>query len=105
MVITNPIVGTYEILGNDAFLATTGEPYRFVGTSNPLHITKVSGGMRFEDIIEDIFYLSNLTWTRIDFCSRLPISIKMTDIRLRKIAGEYDKDALRFDSQEGVFDD
>lgn len=103
-VITNPVIGTCEILGNDAFLATTGEPYRFPGTSNLLHITKISGGMRFEDILEDIFHLSNLTWTRIDFCLRVPISLKMTDIRLREIAGEYDQDALRFD-KEGTSDD
>jgi hypothetical protein len=104
-IITNPTIGTYEIFGNDAFLTTTGEPYRFLGTSNPLHVTRISGGMSYKDILEDIFYLSNLTWTRIDFCLRVPISLKMTDIRLREIAGEYDQDALKFDIKEGVSDD
>ena len=53
--------------------------------------------MDYQSILEDIFWLSNLTWTKIDYCSKLPISLKMTDIRLREIAGEFSKDAFNFD--------
>jgi len=99
--IYNPTIGTYfPISENDAFICTTGYPYRFKGTSKPLHVVKIEGEMSLREILEDIFYLSNLTWTKIDDCSRLPLSIKMNDIRLREIAGEYDRDAFRFDEEE-----
>jgi hypothetical protein len=56
--------------------------------------------MALETISEDLFRLSNLTWTRVEDCSRVPISIKMTDIRLREVAGDYNRDAIQFDIQE-----
>ena len=56
--------------------------------------------MKLDDILHDIFDLSNLTYTKVDFCSRLPLTIKMTDLRLREVAGKYDKDALGFESAE-----
>ena len=97
----NPIVGMYfPISKNDAFICTTGYPYRFKGTAKPLHIVKVEGGMSLIQILEDVFYLSNLTWTKIDDCSRLPLSIKMNDIRLKEVAGEYDPEAFRFVEEE-----
>lgn len=93
----NVITGTYTLLSeNESFMCTTGPPYYRDGTNNPLHIYKVEGHMPFEKILEDIFYLSNLTWTRIDDCSRQPLSIKMNDIRLKELAGEFDEDALEF---------
>ena len=55
-----------------------------------------------EKVLQDVFYLACLTWTKIDDCLRLPISIKMGDIRLREIAGEYDSDALRFEEDEDI---
>ena len=99
--IYNPTIGMYvPISENDAFICTTGYPYRFRGTSKPLHVVKVEGEMSLKQILEAVFYLSNLTWTKIDDCSRLPLSIKMNDIRLREIAGEYDRDAFRFGEEE-----
>jgi hypothetical protein len=96
----NPKIGVYKIFGNTAFLCTTGRPFRYRGTTKPLQITKVEGNLPFKLIIEDIFALANLTWTKPDYCSRLPISIKMVDIRLREIAGGYSEDRLKF-SLEG----
>ena len=97
----NPTIGMYlPISENDAFICTTGYPYRFRGTSKPLHVVKVDGEMSLEQILGDVFYLSNLTWTKIDDCSRLPLSVKMNDIRLREIAGEFDPDAFRFVEEE-----
>jgi hypothetical protein len=99
--IENPLVGTFvnEIFGDEAFICTTGKPYEHKGTTIPLHIIK-EGPLTMISVLEDIFYLSNLTWTKVDDCLRLPISIKMTDIRLRESAGEYDIDALKFGEED-----
>lgn len=95
--IYNPFVGTYiPITEKEHFICNTGYPFKHRGTSKPLHVIKVAGDMPIIKIIEDIFYLSNLTWTKLDDCSRYPLTLKMTDIRLREYAGEYDKDALEF---------
>jgi hypothetical protein len=97
----NTTIGAYVLLSeNESLVCTTGSPYRHEGTTKPLHVVKVEGPHALEHILEDVFYLSNLTWTKIDDCSRQPISIKMTDIRLREFAGEYDRDALRFGEEE-----
>jgi len=95
--VDNPTIGTFApVSEEEAFICTTGPPYWRKGTSNPLHVLKVSGYLSIEEILEDVFYLSNLTWTKIDDCSRHPISIKMADIRLKEFAGDYDQDQLRF---------
>jgi hypothetical protein len=98
--IENPKIGTYKIFGNTAFLCTTGRPYKYHGTTKPIQITKVEGNMDFKLILEDVFAAANLTWTKPDYCSRLPITIKMTDIRLREWAGEYNEDKLKFLEEE-----
>jgi len=97
----NPAIGTYVLLSeHDSFVCNTGLPYEHQGTTKPLHVVKVEGPHALKNLLEDVFYLSNLTWTKIDDCSRQPLSIKMTDIRLREFAGEYDVDALRFGEEE-----
>lgn len=103
----NPFVGTYMKLSeSEAFSCNTGEPYRRWGTTNPLHIMKCGGPLPIEDILHDAFLLSNLTWTKIDDCSRVPMSIKMNDIRLRETAGDYDEDALKYgEDEEGEEDE
>ncbi len=97
----NPTIGTYvyDVFENEAFICNTGPPYNHRGTTIPLHVIK-DGSLSMIAVLEDIFYLSNLTWTKIDSCSRQPLSIKMTDIRLREFAGEYDYDALRFGEED-----
>jgi len=37
-----------------------------------------------------------LAWGRPDDCSRLPITIKMTDRALGEEATEYDEDAIKY---------
>ena len=97
----NPVIGTYMLVSErEAFVCTTGPPYEHGGTTKPLHIVKVDGLLDMRKISEDVFYLANLTWTKIDDCSRLPLTIKMNDIRLREFAGEYNRDALRFGEEE-----
>jgi hypothetical protein len=89
------------VSGSEAFLCNTGFPFQHRGTTKPLHVIKSAGDMAMENIIEDIFFLSNLTWTKVDDCSRDPLSIKMTDIRLRETAGKYDEDAYSFYNEGG----
>lgn len=99
----SPKFGTFKIFESHAFVCTTGWPFMTPGTARPLHIIKVEGDMSVRKIIEDVFSLSNLTWTKVDFCSREPISIRMADIRLREFAGDYDSGSLSFgeDEQDG----
>lgn len=95
--IYNPRIGSYFLLSEEeGYLCNTGFPYYHKGTANPLHILK-SGHLDMKSVMKDVFYTSNLTWTKIDYCSRQPITIKLNDIRLREIAGEYDQDALNYE--------
>lgn len=95
--VSNPLVGTYVTLEKNAYIATTGYPYRFLGSSHPVHIIHKYGSMSIDKICRDFFYLSNLTWTKIDGCIRVPITLKLTDIRLREEAGDYEEDKFRFE--------
>ena len=52
--------------------------------------------MPFKEIQEDIYAQTCLALTRPEDCSRLPFTLKLTDIRLTEHAGVYDEDALAF---------
>ncbi len=93
----NPQVGSYYVAGaQDGYICTTGREFSHPGTANPLHVRDVDGTMRIEHILEDIYALACLAWTRPEDCSRNPISLKLADIRLREHAGGYDEDALEY---------
>ncbi len=93
----NPQVGSYYIsTARDGYVCTTGREFSHPGTANPLHVKYVDGIMPFKDILEDVYALSCLAWTRPEDCSRNPITIKLADIRLREHAGGYDEDALQY---------
>jgi hypothetical protein len=99
--IQNPFVGTYSITSDeDAWICTTGFPYRMQGTAKPLHVRLLAGTMPFKSVLEDVYSLTCLTWTRPDYCSRYPLSIKLADIRLEENAGEYDEDTLEYGAEE-----
>jgi hypothetical protein len=101
-IVYNPDFGSHApVSEDDAFICTTGFPFKHFGTTVPLHVVKIEGPMPFRDLMEDIFYLSNLTWTKVDDCSRDPLTIKIADIRLREIAGEYSEDALEYKEERG----
>ena len=86
----NPAIGNCVVLpGNQAFLCTTGHPFKHPGTSNPLHVHQVTGDRPFLDSLEDLYHFTHLTWTKPDDCSRLPITLRLTDIRLTEEASEY----------------
>jgi hypothetical protein len=99
--IENPRIGKYRIFDDTAFVCTTGRPFRYPGTTRPLQVTKIGGRMNFKHLLQDVFSLANLTWMKPEACSRLPISVKMTDIRLREVAGEYDEDKMKYLEEEG----
>jgi hypothetical protein len=97
--VRNPRVGDFVISENDGFLCTTGWPFQRPGTSNPLHVKYLGGNLPFVDCLEDIFWLSCLSFTRPEDCSRLPVNLRLLDRRLREEAGEYDEDQLRYRSR------
>lgn len=97
----NPSVGSYHILNSqDAYVCSTGREFNHPGTSKPLHIKYVEGSMPLRQIVEDIYAQTCLALTRPEDCSRLPFTLKLTDIRLTEHAGEYDEDALAFVDEE-----
>ena len=60
--------------------------------------------MSLEHILDDVFALTCLTWTRPEDCTRYPVTVKLTDIRLREHAGNYEGDDLKYgddSSEEG----
>lgn len=98
--VQNPQVGYYRIINNDGYLCSTGRPFVKQGTVNPLHVRYTEGSLPFELCLEDIYYLTALTWTKPDGCTRYPITVKLNDRRLSEDATEYDEDALRFNLSE-----
>jgi argonaute-like protein implicated in RNA metabolism and viral defense len=93
--VENPQVGYYRIV-NDAegYLCSTGRAFPRPGTVQPLHVRRVYGNLPLEQGLEDIYYLTVLTWTRPEDCTRYPITIKLNDRYLSEDATEYDEDAL-----------
>ena len=99
--VENPEVGCYWMLtGRDAYLCSTGRVFLRQGTATPIHIKYVSGEMPFEQILEDIYSLTCLAWTRPEDCARNPLTMKLADIRLREHAGGFDADALIYGEGE-----
>ena len=97
----NPEIGSYGILSSsEGFLCTTGRSFPHPGTVRPVLVRLAEGTMDIREIMEDVYALSNLTWTRPEDCSRDPLSVKMNDIRLREVAGDYDADGLRYTGEE-----
>ncbi len=99
----NPPIGAFFIMNEqDAYLCSTGQEYRHPGTTKPLHVRYLGGSMSFVNVLEDVYSLTNLAWTRPEDCTREPITIKLGDIRLREHAGKYDPDALEYEQEPTV---
>ncbi|OGO52539.1 MAG: hypothetical protein A2148_08580 [Chloroflexi bacterium RBG_16_68_14] len=95
--VENPQVGSYYIpTARDGYVCTTGREFFHPGTANPLHVKHVAGAMPFHEILEDVYALTCLAWTRPEDCTRHPVTLKLADIRLREHAGGYDEDALEY---------
>jgi hypothetical protein len=103
LAVRNPEVGRYWIANDsDGYLCATGHPFHRHGTVRPLHVRYVEGTIPFELCLEDVYYLTNLAWTRPENCTRYPITIKLTDRRLGDEASDYDQDAVEFAKAELV---
>ncbi len=91
----NPQVGTYYIVNStDGYLCSTGRAFPKRGTVSPLHVRRIEGSLSIENCLEDIYYLTTLTWTRPEDCTRYPITMKLNDRFLGEEATDYDADAL-----------
>jgi argonaute-like protein implicated in RNA metabolism and viral defense len=93
--VLNPEIGSWiKFNSKEAFLCTTGREFRHDGTSKPLYIKYESGSMKIEDILEDIYFLSCLAYTKPDDCSRFPLTIKITDRRINTLGSDFDFESL-----------
>ena len=99
--VKNPQNGTYVFLGNqDAYLCSTGREFGHSGTTQMLHVRYELPGLPFEQVLEDLYYLTTLTWSKPDDCSRYPVTMKLTDRWLWQDATEYNQDALVYGVEE-----
>src|SRR5258706_13447108 len=97
--VDNPQIGTYYIADeSNAYLCSTGRAFPRPGTVNPLHVKKAFGTLDIEACLEDIFYLTALTWTRPDDCSSYPITMKLNDRYLSEDETDYDKEDFELDT-------
>ena len=93
--VENPILGTYYLADDsNGYVCTTGWPFLRGGTAKPLYVRKVFGPLPMKECLQDVFYLSALTWTRPDDCARDPITVKLNDRRLAEDASDFDADVL-----------
>lgn len=93
----NPQVGYYYISNElDGYVCSTGRAFftHRKGTVNPLHVKYIKGDLEFEKCLEDVYFLTTLTWTNPRDCLREPITIKLTDRYLNEEAGNYDANDL-----------
>lgn len=99
--VENPQNGTYVFLGNqDAYLCSTGREFGHSGTTQMLHVRYELPGLPFEQVLEDLYYLTTLTWSKPDDCSRYPVTMKLTNRWLWQDATEYNQDALVYGVEE-----
>ena len=99
--VSNPEVGDYFIAGpEEGYICATGRAFPRDGTVCPLHVRKVFGPMSLSDILEDIYWLTVLAWTKPDDCTRYPITIKLNDRRLFEDAGEFDEHEVNLYEEE-----
>lgn len=87
--------GTWMRLNaKEAFLISTGREFARQGTSHPLFVRYIKGQMQFQDVLEDIFFLTHLAFTKPDDCSRNPLTIKITDRRINLLGSDYDAERM-----------
>lgn len=87
----NPDCGTYFFMNKkDAFIFNTGKPYNVPGSSKPIHVSFTCGNIDFEKALEDIFRLTQITFSSPDRPTSLPLPLKLIDTLIRDVAHEYD---------------
>ena len=93
--VENPQVGNYCIINNtEGYLCSTGRAFPHKGTVQPLHVRHIEGPLSMQQCLEDVFYLTCLTWTRPEDSSRYPVTVKLNDRFLSEEATDFDEDAL-----------
>ncbi len=110
--VENPQLGNYCIINaNEGYICSTGRAFPHKGTVQPLHIRLVEGVLTIAQCLEDVFYLSCLTWSRPEDSSRYPVTCKLNDRFLSEEATDYDDDALDIeailseeDEMEDIYD-
>ena len=74
----NPECGTYFFMNKkEAFIFNTGKPYSVPGTSKPIHVSFTCGNINFEKALEDIFRLTQITFSSPDRPTSLPSAVKV----------------------------
>jgi len=82
--IRNPLMGSFALIDeNRGILCTTGYPLIRGRVAQPLLIQFVNlyGQVDIENVLKDIFYLSELNWIAGDKPTKLPIVIKLAENR------------------------
>jgi hypothetical protein len=93
----NPKIGSWFSLNDrEGIVCTTGYPFEFSGTVNPLSVRIARGKLVLKDVLEDVFRMSQLCWPVPDRCMRLPIDIKLCDDFLRSTAGQAEDDEAMY---------
>jgi hypothetical protein len=93
--VENPELGRFYIVGQDAFLCSTGRSSLQQGTARPLHVRHINGPMTLALALEDVYALTVLgSWTSPGHHTREPITIRLNDRLLTAEAGAYDSHAL-----------
>lgn len=95
--VRRPFSGSY-ILQNDTLghLITAGAPTLRHGTPKPIQIELLtmtgSNAGQLLDVMEDVFYLSQLNWNAPEIDINLPITLRFTDQKLERFALELESD-------------
>ena len=93
-----PAIGSYSTLNNrEGIVATTGYPFRFPGTPQPLHVRIVQGDLDIESVLYDTFAMAQLAWSAPEASMRLPIDLKLIDDYLRSLAGAADDEGAVYE--------
>ena len=92
-----PRIGQWCALNDrEGIVATTGYPFRFPGTPQPLHVRIVEGELDIKSVLYDTFAMAQLAWAAPEASMRLPIDLKLIDDYLRSLAGAADDEAALY---------
>lgn len=96
--VENPMIGSYHILDKTTgVVCTTGFPGLVQGTADPLTAEIVYGDLNIEQVLQDIYDLSVLSWTKPDGIQATPITIKLPDDLLEAVAADLSDEAENVD--------
>ena len=98
-----PGIGSWcAVNDREGIVATTGYPFRFPGTPQPLHVRIVEGDLDIESVLYDTFAMAQLAWAAPEASMRLPIDLKLIDDYLRSLAGTADDEAAVYEELDAA---